>query len=377
MAERKRQAKNQTMLIRPPPRQPKQTWLWLAPYAAIGIFALAMLIVTALLQWREHDTALSALEGDMHWAERTIETRLHGHQDFLNELGREQEFRQLTYEAFQVKASRYVRDNPEIAAIVWVDTAGKLEWVAPNESTAAFVGEQLTGARLLALQEALRTRRAVFSPDYPGADQRRAHDLILPVQQGSADLGAFIAMQSLETLLRVTLPATFTARYSLTVVDADNRELLSNSSIKPTDRQIAGAISLDLPNNRLELNIVAYRGGGAWLPYLPAALIVVLTLIATAAFPVAPPRPTPRRYRGTTTRRLCLPPGDVEFAGYRPARHRSRRAHYLRQRRLLPHDRLRRIGAGRHRPALPLLATGGIRAAPEQYRHGTGRPRTL
>ena len=282
MAERKRQAKNQSMLIRPPPRQPKQTWLWLAPYAAIGIFALAMLIVTALLQWREHDTALSALEGDMHWAERTIETRLHGHQDFLNELGREQEFRQLTYEAFQVKASRYVRDNPEIAAIVWVDTAGKLEWVAPNESTAAFVGEQLTGARLLALQEALRTRRAVFSPDYPGADQRRAHDLILPVQQGSADLGAFIAMQSLETLLRVTLPATFTARYSLTVVDADNRELLSNSSIKPTDRQIAGAISLDLPNNRLDLNIVAYRGGGAWLPYLPAALIVFLTLIATA-----------------------------------------------------------------------------------------------
>ena len=282
MADHRRQAKNHSMFIRPPPRQPKQTWLWLAPYAAIGIFALAMLIVTALLQWREHDTALSALEGDMHWAERTIENRLHSHQDFLSELGREQEFRQLTYETFQVKASRYVRDNPEIAAIIWVDTAGKVEWVAPNEATAAFVGEQLTGIRLLALQEALRTRRAISSPDYPGADQGRTHDLILPVQQGSADLGAFIAMQSLDTLLRVTLPATFTTRYSLTVVDADNRELLSNSSIKPTDRRIAGAISLDLPSNRLELNIVAYRGGGAWLPYLPAALIVVLTLIATA-----------------------------------------------------------------------------------------------
>ena len=66
MAEQRRQAKNQSMFKPPPPRQPKQTWLWLAPYAAIGIFALAMLIVTGLLQWREHDTALSALEGDMH-----------------------------------------------------------------------------------------------------------------------------------------------------------------------------------------------------------------------------------------------------------------------------------------------------------------------
>ena len=54
------------MFLRPPPAPSKLTWLWLAPYAAIGVFALAMLIVTGLLQWREQDTARSALEGDMH-----------------------------------------------------------------------------------------------------------------------------------------------------------------------------------------------------------------------------------------------------------------------------------------------------------------------
>jgi PAS domain S-box-containing protein len=282
MAVAGRQAKNHSMFIPPPPRQPQQTWLWLAPYAAIGIFALAMLVVTALLQWRERDTALSALEGDMHWAERTIETRLRAHQDFLSELGREQEFRQLTYEAFQVRASRYVRENPEIAAILWIGTEGKVEWVAPHESTATFVGDQLTGIQLTALQEALRTRRPLFSPDYPGADRRRFNDLILPVQRGSSDLGAFAAMQSLEGLLRVTLPASFTTRYNLSVVDAEDREVFSNTSVRPTDRRISGSISLDLPGNRLGLNIVAYRGGGAWLPFVPAALIVFLTLLASA-----------------------------------------------------------------------------------------------
>ena len=282
MASQQRPAKNRVMFIRPPPRPPRQTWLWLAPYVAIGLFALAMLVVTGLLQWREQDTARSALEGDMHWAERTIEARLHAHQDFLGELGREQEFRQLTYEAFQVRASRYVRDNPEIQAIVWVSTDGKVEWVAPNEATATFVGEQLTTPRLSALEEALRTRRPLFSPGYPDAEQRSTNDLILPVRQGGSDLGAFIALQSLEGLLRVTLPATFTARYSLSVVDAENREVFSNSSVTPTDRRISGTISLDLPSNRLGLNIVAYRGGGAWLPLLPAALIVILTLITSA-----------------------------------------------------------------------------------------------
>jgi len=273
-------AKNRRMFIRPPPSQPKQTWLWLAPYFAIGVFALAMLVVTAMLQWREQDTARSALEGDMHWAERTIESRLRAHQDFLGELGREQEFRQLTYERFQIKASRYVEENPEISAIIWVDTDGKVDWVAPNESNATFVGEQLAEVRLAALQEALRTRRPLFSADYPDARQQRANDLILPVQRGSSDIGAFIALQSLEGLLRATLPTIFTTRYSLSVVDAEGHEVYGNSSIKPTDRQISGSISLDLPGNRLGLNIVAYRGGGAWLSFVPAVLIVMLTLIA-------------------------------------------------------------------------------------------------
>ncbi|WP_295007879.1 PAS domain S-box protein [uncultured Dechloromonas sp.] len=269
------------MLPRISSKPPKQAWLWLAPYVAIGVFAVAMLIVTAILQWRELDTARSALEGDMHWAERTIESRLHAHQDFLAELGREQEFKQLTYETFQVRASRYVRENSEILAIVWVNTDGKVEWVAPNEATATFVGEQIEGNRLSALQEALRIRRELVSPDYRDVTQRAVHDIILPVQRGSADLGAFIALQSLEGLLRSTLPAVFTTRYSLTVVSADNREVYTNSSVKPTDRQLSGLINLELPNNRLGLNIVAYRGGGAWLPFLPAALIIVLTLIAT------------------------------------------------------------------------------------------------
>jgi len=281
MAEPAPTAKNLTVLMRSLSAQPRQTWLWLAPYVAIGVFALAMLIVTGLLQWRELDTAKSALEGDMHWAERTIENRLQAHQDFLGELGRDQEFKQLTYEAFQVRAGRYVREAPEIIAIVWVDIDGKVEWVAPNESTATFVGDQFAGNRLTALQEALRIRHTVVSPDYRDATLGPMHDIIFPVQRGRADLGAFIAVQSLETMLRATLPTAFTARYSLTVVDAENREVFTNSSVKPTDRQLSGAISLDLPNNRLGLNIVAYRGGGVWLTFLPAALIIILTVVAT------------------------------------------------------------------------------------------------
>lgn len=280
MASGRRASKNDGMFVRPPPRQPSQNHLWFAPYIAIGVFAFAMLVITAILQWRERDTARSALEGDMHWAERTIESRLHAHLDFLGELARGQEFRQLTYELFQVRAARYVEDNPEVAAIVWVDTEGKIEWVSPHEATATFVGEQLSGLRQETLQDALRTRRPVVSPHYPNEAGKPMHDLIVPVQQGSSDLGAFIALQSLENLLRVTLPTSFTTRYYLTVVDPTGEEIYRNASFTPSDRQISGSLSLDLPGNRLGLNIVAYRGSHLWMTYLPFALIVMLTVIA-------------------------------------------------------------------------------------------------
>ncbi|MGE5491100.1 MAG: hypothetical protein ACM31P_07470, partial [Actinomycetota bacterium] len=266
------------MLFPTPPPHPRQAWLWFAPYVAIGFFALAMLVTTAILQWREQDTARSALEGDMHWAERTIEARLHGHQDFLAELARDQEYRHLEYESFQVRASRYVEENPDIVAIAWVNTDGKVEWVAPYESTATFVGDQLGGIRLSTLMDALRSRRATFTPVYPDGTERHV-GLIVPVQRARSDLGAFVAFHSVDTLLRVALPAWFNTKYSLTLTDADSRELLSNTSVKPTDRKISGAINIDLLNNRLGLQIVAYRTGGAWLPYAPAAIIVLLTLL--------------------------------------------------------------------------------------------------
>ena len=99
-------------------------------------------MVAAFVEKPDEDKAKAFLDQGYLWNSGNFLFRA---DVFLTELAREQEFRQLTYESFQVRASRYVRDNPEISAIIWVSTDGKVEWVAPNESTATFVGEQLGG----------------------------------------------------------------------------------------------------------------------------------------------------------------------------------------------------------------------------------------
>ena len=242
------------------PPSPEADLAVAGPYFAIGVFALAMLVLTALLQWRELDTARSALEGDMHWAERTIESRLHAHQDFLAELGREQEFRQLTCKPSR-SALRYASENPEIQAIIWVDTDGRWNgWRRtgrpPPSSASNWPASRWSPC-------GMRCAVPVFSPDYRGADQRRTHDTVVPVQRGAAISAQRRRRPVAGALLRGCCPPA-AARYSLSVVDKDSRPVLNPV---PRSSRPTGAFRHHQPRPaeqpRLGLNIVAYRGSGA------------------------------------------------------------------------------------------------------------------
>ena len=67
----------------------------------------------------------------------------------------------------------------------------------------------------------------------------------------------------------------------------------------------------------------------------------------------------PQADRARARRRDRLPAGDGGFDQHRHAGDRPGQPHHLRQPRLLPHDRLRGVGAGRPDAALSVLAAGG------------------
>ena len=183
-----------------------------------------------------------------------------------------------------------------------------------------------------------------------------SHDIILPVQRGSADLAPSSPCSRWKACCAPRLPGVFTARYSLTVVSADNREVFSNSSVKPTDRQLTGAINIELPNNRLGLNIVAYRGRRR-LAAIPAGrLIIALTLIASVTL-VQLRRHARRRaateeeLRAAYAFRQAM--SNSLITGLRPSISTARSPSSMR---LLPDDRLQRERTDRHPPPYPLLA---------------------
>lgn len=257
----------------------RQKWLWLAPYGAIGVFALTMLILTGLLQMREQNTARAALEGDMQWAERSIEARMLGHQAFLADLARDLERRRLTQDSFVVRVDEYLQENPDLVAVLLVNANGRIEWAAPTSAASVQPGQNLPPTRIEALNESFANGRFAYSEEYANAQLHHSMDLFRPIQQEGQNIGALVAVHSLENLLNVTLPSSFAIKYGIALKDEKGHEIISNTSVSQPGTPISGNIRLSLLDSRLGLHVVAYRQGGLWLPYVPALLILLLTAI--------------------------------------------------------------------------------------------------
>ncbi len=252
-------------------------WLWIAPYMAIGVFALSMLGLTAMLQLQERRTADAAVETDIQWAERTMEARMIGHQDFLAELDRELEQGRLTPTLFTQRASAYLYENPDIVAIMRIDADGRIAWLAPDSSGVAKTGEHLSSVRQVALEAARANGRFAYSPPYSNGKLHHAVDLVRVIQRGAQQEGALIAVHSLENLLNATLPGSFSTKYGLALEDDAGNEIISNANLTPTGRAAANALHLRLLDSRLGLRVLAYRTGSPLQAWLPSALILFLT----------------------------------------------------------------------------------------------------
>ena len=70
-------------------RAARPDWYWSAPYIAVLIFALAMLVLVWVLQRQEGETQRNALARDVQWAEQTMRLHMQGTEDFLGQLARE------------------------------------------------------------------------------------------------------------------------------------------------------------------------------------------------------------------------------------------------------------------------------------------------
>ncbi len=257
----------------------QRNWVWSIPYVAIGIFALAMLALVWGLQKRETDLQYDALGRDVQWAEQTMRLHMQGAQDYLAQMARELAEGKLDRGAFQVRATQYLANTPELANIVWVDSGQIIRWTAPFETTDWIAGERLAGAQPASFARALTSGQPTYGESYVNHRGAALLEVYVPVQYGRTYLGALVGVYTIEAMVRHLVPGWFGEKYSLSIVDAAGQVLASNTTVTPADDALSYAIDFDPPGNGLALRAKAFRTDSGVARVVPLFLVVGLTLV--------------------------------------------------------------------------------------------------
>jgi len=256
-----------------------RNWVWSVPYLAIGVFALAMVALVWGLQKRETDLQNDALGRDVQWAEQTMRLHMQGTQDYLVQMARELAEGKLDRGAFQVRATQYLANTPELTSLVWVDSGQIIRWTAPFETTEWIAGERLAGAQPISFAHALTSGRPVYGDAYVNYRGAALLELYVPVQHGRTYLGTLVAVYTAEGMVRHLVPSWFGDKYSLSIVDAAGQVLASNTAVTPSDDALSYAIAFDPPGNGLALRAKAFRTDPGVERVVPLFLILGLTLV--------------------------------------------------------------------------------------------------
>ncbi len=257
----------------------QRNWVLSVPYLAIGVFALAMLALVWGLQKRETDLQNDALGRDVQWAEQTMRLHMQGTQDYLSQMAREMAEGKLDRGAFQVRATQYLANTPELTNLVWVDSGQIIRWTAPFETTDWIAGERLAGAQPVSFAHALTSGLPTYGEAYVNHRGAALLELYVPVQFGRTYLGALVAVYSVEGVVRHLVPHWFGEKYSLGIVDASGQVLASNTTVKPADDALSYSIDFDPPGNGLALRAKAFRTDPGVARVVPLFLILGLTLV--------------------------------------------------------------------------------------------------
>lgn len=254
-------------------------WYWTAPYVAVGVFAVTMLVMVWLLQSREMENQRNAVARDVQWAEQTIRMHMQGTEEFLTQLARDLSADAIDSEGFQLRANQHIANNPELINVVWVGPEEAVRWSAPFDTTEWLSGDVLSGLQTQPFYRARELGRPSYGEAYVNPRDRMVLEVYVPVRRGREPFGAIVGVYSIDRMVRHLAPSWFAEKYRLALISARGEILAVNSSVLDLDESISFEIPLDPPGNGLTLRATAFRTDGQLPQALPMAMILGLSVI--------------------------------------------------------------------------------------------------
>ena len=260
----------------PPGSSRRLRWLLALPKLGIVLLLVALLTLLWLLHRNETEAERTALIKDVLWLEQSLRFHLDGNEEQLKQLALEMADLSGRQKLFRLRAEHMLKNSPDIAQIIWLDTKRQIADALPTAAGADPDIESFAPpAAITAFELATRLGKRQYSAPYFLEGKRAFVELHVPIFHERQVTGMLVAAYPLDTLLANQVPWWFTEKYKVEIVDNSDRQYATKTRIQGNS-DLRYEIPFDPPGSGLILRVSSYRGPDNTLQRLLVAAIVLL-----------------------------------------------------------------------------------------------------
>lgn len=236
----------------------------LAPLAAVLLFFVAIVAVLGYLRIEEIDREQEAVQRDVEYAQQRVRLRLLERQEQLMRVAREVSTRELDVTEFKARTQSMLNQYPELQGVAWIDERHRLK---SGLGTTLQTANQLSrggdplkrGDTETGFAQARETNQTVYLQRLWSTDYEPLLQIHIPLSERGHFAGVLLAEYSVDGLYRYGIPAEVSARYAISLLDA-NGKLLAGSSL-PTKKVVSKLLPWATPPNEYAMPISPVGSG--------------------------------------------------------------------------------------------------------------------
>ncbi|MGB8054965.1 MAG: PDC sensor domain-containing protein, partial [Azonexus sp.] len=261
----------------PPPVSARRLrWFLALPKLGVLLLLAAVIALLWMLHQNELEEERASLIKDVLWLEQNLRFHLANNEEQLQQLAADLGTQSDRQRLFAVRAGHLLKNNPDIAQIVWFDPRRQvidaLPAAVPADSELEAFGPP---ASQKAFELAARLSKRVYSEPFFLSGNAAHFALAVPVFAERELAGMLVVTYSIDGLLGGLVPWWFAEKYRVLVVDDNEVQFAAKSNIEGVPN-ISYELPFEPPGHSLMFRVTNYQGAGSPLQRLLAGAILVL-----------------------------------------------------------------------------------------------------
>lgn len=284
---------------------------WFTPALMLLGFIIVFGLLIGLVQYRFHSHTHEEMASDINGSTEFIKLRLKANEDYLQMVARDIAANSMDHDQFQLRASRYVANHPEMINITWIDSSFVIRNVAPLENNRQIMGLHID---LAEPYKASRKARQLRLPQYTNAFEaiqgNASFEVWVPVYQDDTFWGLLAGVYSCERLITHLIPATMRGRYKASFVDSQGKVVWSLNPEKSTTQETVSETLVTTTDDKLMLSF-SLMGWGLMDNTLRIVMLLCVVLVGGMAYSMWANKAETKRRIQTE---VALNKQNIEFA---------------------------------------------------------------